>query len=96
MPETSELGNSKNIILNLGGFASKYGMAHLKIDKIEPNLHVPEIQWCHRGQYLYEIRPCLKSHTVDGQKVPDVYRRLISQKVSVSHNLSQKVIPSDV
>ena len=30
-----------------------------------------------------------------GQKVPDVHRRLICQKVSVSRNLSQKVIPSD-
>ena len=29
-------------------------------------------------------------------EVPDVYRRLISQKVSVSRNLSQKVIPSDI
>ena len=34
--------------------------------------------------------------TVDGQKVPDVHRRLICQKVSVSRNLSQKVIPSDI
>ena len=34
-------------------------------------------------------------YTVDGQKVPDVHRRLICQKVSVSRNLSQKVIPSD-
>ena len=33
--------------------------------------------------------------TVDGQMVPDVYRRLICLKVSVSHNLFQKVIPSD-
>ena len=29
-------------------------------------------------------------------EVPDVYRRPISQKVSVSRNLSQKVIPSDI
>ena len=34
-------------------------------------------------------------HTVDGQKVPDVHRGLICQKVSVSRKLSQKVIPSD-
>ena len=34
-------------------------------------------------------------HTVDGQKVPYVHRRLICQKVSVSRNLSQKAIPSD-
>ena len=33
--------------------------------------------------------------TVDGQKVPDVHRGLICQKVSVSRNLSQNVIPSD-
>ena len=33
--------------------------------------------------------------TVDGQKVPYVHRRLICQKVSVSCNLSQKVLPSD-
>ena len=33
--------------------------------------------------------------TVDGQKVPDVHRRLICQKDSVSRNFSQKVIPSD-
>ena len=32
-------------------------------------------------------------YAVDGQKVPDVHRRLICQKVSVSRNLSQKVIP---
>ena len=35
------------------------------------------------------------AHTVDWQRVPDVYRRPICQKVSVSRNLSQKVIPSD-
>ena len=34
-------------------------------------------------------------YTVDGKKVPDVHRRLILQKVSVSRNLSQKVMPSD-
>ena len=45
--------------------------------------------------------PCTRNtflnatQTVDGQKVPDVHRRLICQKVSVSRNLSQKVIPSD-
>ena len=37
----------------------------------------------------------LVMYTVDGQKVPDVYRRLICQKVSVSRNLSQKVRPSE-
>ena len=34
-------------------------------------------------------------YTVDGHKVPKVHRRLICQNVSVSRNLSQKVIPSD-
>ena len=37
----------------------------------------------------------LEMYTVDGQKVPDVHRRLICQKVSVSRNLSQMVIPTD-
>ena len=36
------------------------------------------------------------NYTVDGQKVPDVQRRLICQKVWVSRNLSQKVMPSDI
>ena len=34
--------------------------------------------------------------TVDGQRVPDAHRWLICQKVLVSRNLSQKVIPSNV
>ena len=40
------------------------------------------------------LTPLNQTYTVDGQKVPDVHRRLICQKVSVSLNLSQKAIPS--
>ena len=45
---------------------------------------------------LKQLYTYLENHTVVGQKVPNAHRRLICQKVTVSRNLSQKVIPSDV
>ena len=44
---------------------------------------------------VFHSTPLFATHTVDGQKVPNVHRRLICQKVSVSRNHSQKVVPSD-
>ena len=48
--------------------------------------------------HMRGVRPVWSncSHTVDRQNVLDVHQRLISQKVSISRNLSQKVNPSEV
>ena len=47
-----------------------------------------------KKNHLYCTKPT-SGYTVDGRKVPDVHRRLICLKVSVSGNLSQRIIPSD-
>lgn len=54
--------------------------------------HISCWQW--NKTFLIKAERC-RTHTVDGQRVPEVHRRLICRKVSVSRNLSQKVIPSD-
>jgi len=69
--------------------------------KLKKNYDIKSLQYTEivTGETLVQnkIFPSIKQgfpHTVDGQKVANAHRRLICQRISVSRNLSQKVIPS--